>query len=426
MPEERDIEKSLRAWAKRRREDAGAPLDLHPATRKLLQDEVARLKNGPRREPGRLASLLWSSPLRLALNFSAVAVLLFAAAVFLPQLRHSPASLSESPAALAEKKRIPDQNGQPAVVESDKLESGQTPPAVEVAPTIRLPTVAMRKAKAVTNNVALADNPAFYKTPVAAAASATPVVAPPAPTAAPITLDQGKLVTRQTGASDLAFAPVNQPASVASAPSVVVQRLSWINSPADADRRDGAVVTLGAAPMLSSFRTEQSGDQLRVIDTDGSVYVGNLTASTQILDSNGAFPAAQTRAFRLTGTNLTRHQPVVFTGNLIFADQSLHGKKDVSGAVVFSNGSIAAGGGGGFGGIGGAGTNRAAARPGPAPVPGAAAQTAAVSGATPLAGSAVRATAVAGALPIQPRFRVEGRAIIGTNEIQINATPVTH
>src|SRR5580692_11124970 len=121
MPEERDIEKSLRAWAKRRREDAGAPVDLHPATRKLLQDEVSRLRNGPRREPGRFARLLWGSPLRLALNLFAVAVLIFAAAVFLPRLQHpAAASFSAGSTMLAENKRMLDQNAQPAFAPSDK------------------------------------------------------------------------------------------------------------------------------------------------------------------------------------------------------------------------------------------------------------------------------------------------------------------
>ena len=39
---ERPIEKLLRAAASKRRDDAGAPLELHPATRRLLQGEAAR------------------------------------------------------------------------------------------------------------------------------------------------------------------------------------------------------------------------------------------------------------------------------------------------------------------------------------------------------------------------------------------------
>src|SRR5712664_2452194 len=45
MPDEpnRKMDELLKSYAKKRREDAGAPLELHPATRRLLQSEVARL-----------------------------------------------------------------------------------------------------------------------------------------------------------------------------------------------------------------------------------------------------------------------------------------------------------------------------------------------------------------------------------------------
>jgi hypothetical protein len=42
-PEKR-IEESLHAYARKRREEAGAPMEMHPATRRMLQGEVAKLK----------------------------------------------------------------------------------------------------------------------------------------------------------------------------------------------------------------------------------------------------------------------------------------------------------------------------------------------------------------------------------------------
>jgi hypothetical protein len=44
MPDDpnRNLDEQLSAWARKRRDEAGAPFELHPATRKLLQDEVAR------------------------------------------------------------------------------------------------------------------------------------------------------------------------------------------------------------------------------------------------------------------------------------------------------------------------------------------------------------------------------------------------
>lgn len=44
---QRDIEKDLLAYKQRRREQAGAPLELHPATRKMLQSEAARTAARP-------------------------------------------------------------------------------------------------------------------------------------------------------------------------------------------------------------------------------------------------------------------------------------------------------------------------------------------------------------------------------------------
>ena len=42
MDSERNIEKLLRAYAKKRRAQAGDPLKLHPSARRRLQDEIAR------------------------------------------------------------------------------------------------------------------------------------------------------------------------------------------------------------------------------------------------------------------------------------------------------------------------------------------------------------------------------------------------
>src|SRR5260221_9971355 len=52
MEPERDIEKTLEAYAQKRREEAGAPLELHPATRNVLQGEVARSTPRKAARPG--------------------------------------------------------------------------------------------------------------------------------------------------------------------------------------------------------------------------------------------------------------------------------------------------------------------------------------------------------------------------------------
>src|SRR5262245_60687962 len=54
MPSESDnrMEELLKAYARKRRQDAGAPLELRPATRQLLQAEVKRSRPPPARPAG--------------------------------------------------------------------------------------------------------------------------------------------------------------------------------------------------------------------------------------------------------------------------------------------------------------------------------------------------------------------------------------
>jgi len=85
MEPERKIEKLLRAYAKKRRADAGDAFKLHPATRRLLQAEVAR--NQPKPDEDEADVSLWEL-FRRQWAFLAVFALMvfFGAALFLPAL----------------------------------------------------------------------------------------------------------------------------------------------------------------------------------------------------------------------------------------------------------------------------------------------------------------------------------------------------
>src|SRR5206468_12506038 len=52
------MDEVLKAYAKKRREDAAGPVELHPATRKLLQGEVARVYTNKRPASGFVELLL--------------------------------------------------------------------------------------------------------------------------------------------------------------------------------------------------------------------------------------------------------------------------------------------------------------------------------------------------------------------------------
>jgi hypothetical protein len=84
---EHPIEKLLREAAEKRRDAAGAPFELHPATRRLLQGEAVRQYGKPQRQ-GR--SLLWSFAQlwpRLAWGVGIVAVLGVAVWMIVPATR---------------------------------------------------------------------------------------------------------------------------------------------------------------------------------------------------------------------------------------------------------------------------------------------------------------------------------------------------
>lgn len=98
-----------------------------------------------------------------------------------------------------------------------------------------------------------------------------------------------------------------------------------------------------AVPVLENFRVQQNGGTIRVVDADGSVYDGSLQpeiagaqngpapAATPVppiapatkvepakIQTNGDESQSPTKYFfRVTGTNQTLKQKVVFTGNVL-------------------------------------------------------------------------------------------------------------
>src|SRR5689334_3745508 len=86
---ERPIEKELRTYAEKRREQAGAPLELHPATRRLLQGEVVRRFGQRPRRPRSFFDLLaglWPRALWVRAVLGVVVIL---TAILIPALNKS-------------------------------------------------------------------------------------------------------------------------------------------------------------------------------------------------------------------------------------------------------------------------------------------------------------------------------------------------
>src|SRR5512140_3288393 len=81
---ERPIEKLLRDAAKKRRDEAGAPMELHPATRRLLQGEVVRTFAKPGRAHRSVFEVLGQLWPRFAWGVAIFAVLVVAGYMLLP------------------------------------------------------------------------------------------------------------------------------------------------------------------------------------------------------------------------------------------------------------------------------------------------------------------------------------------------------
>jgi hypothetical protein len=106
-------------------------------------------------------------------------------------------------------------------------------------------------------------------------------------------------------------------------------------------RTEKALKTAPAPPVLLNFQIEQAGNQVRVIDGDGSTYLGEIDAlsvtlggetkkGAEALKTDGklslALPAQNSvvnNFYRVSGTNRTLNQQVVFTWNFITPTNAL-------------------------------------------------------------------------------------------------------
>ncbi|HWH71293.1 MAG TPA: hypothetical protein VNT26_18055, partial [Candidatus Sulfotelmatobacter sp.] len=421
MEPERPIEKLLRAFAKKRRDETGEPLGLNPATRRRLQNEVAR-QFGPAAQPqgSRWQTLrqLWP---RLAWGLGALAVLAVAAALLLPSLGHHPSQTTlarneplpeaapvsqtspaaipapapaaapveapqEAPAAgraLADRPAASASGATPsrdwirAEADKDVAGASREPVAREKADMAATPLSASRKqleeAKVADSSPVSSNLPAtpeMYARRYGMAGGGIATSPAPLPPIASVPTEQRPAaesqpqpppaMTNQLGlaANSAALASWSSQsaapgtnglgrqlfADALRADQGLAQAQSFVQAPSGAKAKASRLAKAGAEkPILNSFQVVQLGQELRVIDRDGSVYVGNFQATgtspspsapatqkpvlskelrttQQKLEASSAFPnqqAAANYSFRVIGTNQSLQQRVVFTGNLL-------------------------------------------------------------------------------------------------------------
>ena len=444
----------LKTYAKKRRDEAGAPFEMHPVTRKLLQAEAAKLRpKAPERGLSWFSALLAFWP-RYALAATVFVVLGIGAWTFFrfeeqPKRmalldaeqkapRPTPARTMENtekaaakPAMISDAKKEAEARrfSEMARGERDSFKRQASEPrpveqqvALREEASLQIKAVA-DESKAKRSVVELAANEALQKNlPASRPALAAPAASPPVP--APVTVpapqpekpvarnfaradakDKGASVETAgaalAGGKAIAFndaqrqnsqplaAAGNAPlfrAPDASAPAqqtslAIAPQSPQPSGPAGNERfysRLGAVAQTGqnatqsrnrfsqvqsdgrnvqpqqaAAPVLAEFDFEQTGNRVRVVDADGSVYDGLIIEdlvkadqdskeaarrdAAQTLKLKNASPRQNASAegvpgespawnFRASGTNRTLQQAVTINGVLFATATNLGGQ----------------------------------------------------------------------------------------------------
>lgn len=381
MEPERKIEKWLRTYAKKRRAGAGDAFKLHPATRRMLQAEAARHAPKPAGSADVFSFWKWLRP-RWVLPLGFALILCLGVALFWPATRKPEAKFQS--AEMQRNLRQLDATAQIAAVNNrDKLPAPANPPAStpvladnfsglqstnppafsqegktgRVAPPVQSVATVSRHgefsgpAQAGQPTLALAGN-APSQNGNEASAPITVVAAPPVAEPAGMvgTVNRTPSLAPGSGAGASVpeqFAPGATAGELRAVRAAAVQGTATFKSELLAGALQAGVknsqqfVQVAArkiAPVLQSFELQQNGDQLSVVDRDGSIYHGTLRpveitdlsrlrpvekpGASQLLQKDfdvagNAPPTAQNYFFRVSGANRSLKQNVVFAGNLV-------------------------------------------------------------------------------------------------------------
>jgi hypothetical protein len=369
MEPERKIEKMLRAYAQKRRAAAGDPLKLHPANRRLLQDEVSR--HAPKPEPEEPSLSLWQLFRQQWAVLFGFALMVFLGAILLMPALSSAKRKSQNLSAMNNLKQIGvaawtvagENNGKlPATL--DELTNGLVAKQILTDPVTGKPFVYLAGGKKLDNlpsNEVLAYSPVDKDGRAVLLADGRVEFADRErfaeltnPKSVEFTLAENK--TR----SQPANAVMNAPMAVASPPpalGVAGELKEQLQPPANsfsqlfvqtgaADQQNlyrNTSASAQTAPVLQSFQMVQNGDVVSVVDRDGSVYQGSVQVAEaerneprqleQAVHSDEAIAPMQRQAkaiqradnqqqavqnyfFRVAGVNRTLQQNVVFSGTV--------------------------------------------------------------------------------------------------------------
>jgi hypothetical protein len=395
MEPERPIEKLLRVFAKKRRDQAGAPREMPPATRRLLQNEAAR--RAAKGEENFFVMLL--ALIRRHAVFAVCLIAFGLAGAWLllrnnsgaekirsvalqkidanfrreseatPAASPPPASLPDE-SALARKTKVSVQVSEPR---SPKEESNpgfaasepKQQPAPLVVPSPKENAYAESQVAAASHSTAQAGAPAVaaYKLTESAKETNAAVAGGTASMSGEIGGTNFEIAAANFSNRRQVVASVNGPLAGGTSTRysqlpLAGQRESDSSARvqeklADSRSKLANSEALSTSPtVLASFAVEQSAGKMRIVDGDGSVYTGVVqagippgptvdTAKTstpaveQLRDRKDTAQAPFDLYFRVSGTNQSLKQNIVFTGRFVAATNGM--RLDTNGAAFGSS-----------------------------------------------------------------------------------------
>ena len=295
------MEEMLKAYADKRRQDPAASVELHPATRQMLQAEVARTyKHLP---PASLVQRILTVWPRVAFSAACLVVTLTLVFIVLPR---KPAT------QMAQRKLVEEELLARDSRLTDKEKSDSTLNALLDAPAPTTSTAPVTPPLASVDRLAKQNESDEFKTKSEVLAERR--------------VDAGRLkLKREEAEKPVARQAYTDTLRARYAEPAKDAQLSLLQS------------QTATQAILSNFEFEQIGDQVRLIDGDGSVYSGKLVsqdsdkagarqyfrqqknapAGAAPQSAAAAGPAEQTGLFYAYGTNRSLKQQVSIEANIL-------------------------------------------------------------------------------------------------------------
>jgi hypothetical protein len=364
------MDELLRAYAKLRRQQAQPPPPLHPATRRLLQDEVRRTFRPAQAQPGQMGLGAWLAARWRLVAAGGAAVVLFVLITVLnaPSWNQSSASRHSVVSPPVAKSDLAAANRSVTVAAREPAKTLATPsPAPSPESSVASAKLPAPEANTMASPLANLGLPPANRPETAAASQPVETLAP----AAPAPLTQQGLASAQppAPAADNITPPViatplmARSAEAANAPAAAA--VPAMAPPSEASNAAGAsalnfvqinsrsrsrALQPPVSNVLAAFQIERVGANVRIIDADGSVYQGEVLgrAARRGALGGGRGVAAQALkdanananwAFKVSGTNKNLQQNVIFIGNVLDLPEAM--PADVEGFAQNANASQA-------------------------------------------------------------------------------------